>query len=789
MLHRGLFGVSFLAMSLVAAAPVAAQDAVPDQQAPATGSAADAAARSVQSTASDEIVVTATRREERLIDVPIAVTAVSGEQLQNSGVSDIRELVSLAPSVQFQTPGGGSDSSIRIRGIGTTSTNPGLESSVGVVIDGVARARTGVALSELGDLDRIEVLRGPQGTLFGRNTSSGVINIITREPDLHSASGRLEGTYGNYDDRRIAGALNLPLAADTALRVEASGERRDGFYRDANSSKRLDDIDRQFVRAKLLWRPSDTMRWMFSGDFTNRKESCCVALLAIAGPTYNLVNSLARVRGQIGYSSADPRDRQASKNANRRNQEDVRDWGLSAQGDIALGWGDLVSITAYRKWKAHRSQDFDHSGADLGFFAPNGLIQGFNVFTQELRLQGTAHSLDWLVGGYFASERVLNDSAYRIGADYPLIYGGAATFNAATLAAFRAGDGARGIGRQKGRDLSIFTHNILHITGGLSATAGLRYTSNRKRIDYRGENFNPACDVARSVGDGPGTTRFCAPFWDTRFNPAGDSDARTETALTGTGNIAYEFSPNLNTYVSYARGYKSGGYNFDRAGFATPATPNARDLAFRRETVDAFEAGIKAELFDRKLRANLAAFHQVFHGFQLIEYTGINFVVRSLEEAVTKGAELEVTVRPVTGLTLSEGVTYTDAHYPNKVGNRQYANQRMEQAPKYVNVASITYDFPIGEALRGVAYADARYSSRFFTGGFDPNRIQRAFTTANVRFALRDRGDRWSAELWARNVFDQFYFRRVIPATFQAGSYSAFLGDPRTYGATLRFNY
>lgn len=737
----------------------------------------------------DDIIVTANQRQERLIDVPIAVTAVGAQQLENSGVTDIRELTGLAPSVQFQTPGGGADSSIRIRGIGTTSTNPGLESSVGVVIDGVIRARTGVALSELGDLERIEVLRGPQGTLFGRNTSSGIINVLTKQPTTSSTFGRFEGTYGNYDDIRLAGSVNIPLSDTLALRLEGSTETRDGFYEDANSTESLDNLDRQFVRGKLLWQPSETMTWRFSADYTDRDENCCVAVLAIAGPTLGLVNSLSAARGNVGYSSTDPFDREASKTPGRVNSENIVDYGFSAQGNFDLGFGSLTSITAYRSWEASRSQDFDHSGADLGFFAPDGLHQGFDVFTQEVRLQGTNDRLDWLVGAFYSHEEILNDSAYRMGADYPLIYGGAATFQATTLAAFTPGDGARGIGEQTGQDMSIFTHNIFRVTDKLSVTAGLRYTENTKEIDFRGVNFNPACDSAVATNDAPGITRFCAPFWDTRLNPAGDSDERTETATTGTFNVAYQFTPELNSYASYSRGYKSGGYNFDRAGFTTPATPNARDLAFSEETVDAYEIGLKGEFFDRTLRANFAAFYQTFTGFQLIEYTGVSFVVRSLEEAVTQGAELEITWMPIDGLTLTNGLSYTDAFYPNKVGNRTYAGREMEQSPDWVNVSSITYEFPIADGLIGVAYADARYSTEFFTGGFDPNRVQDSFTTVNARFSLRQEAGDWSVDVWARNLFDTEYYRRVIPATFQAGSYSAFLGDPATYGITLRRNF
>ena len=772
---RGTVSVSALLIAAsLSASPAFAQTAPAEQEA----------------TVVDEIIVTATRREQALIDVPIAVTAVGGEQLENSGVTDIRELTSLAPSVQFQTPGGGADSSIRIRGVGTTSTNPGLESSVGVVIDGVIRARTGVALSELGDLERIEVLRGPQGTLFGRNTSSGIINVITQQPEFGGISGNISGTYGNYDNRRVSGAINLPLVEDElALRVEGSWEMRDGFYSDANSNETLDNIDRQFVRAKLLWRPSEEVSWTFSADYTTRDENCCVALLAIAGPTFDRVNTIAAAGGGIGYPSRAPFDREASKNNTRRNQEDIEDMGVSASGEFDLGWAQLASITAYRSWAADRSQDFDHSGADLGFFAPNGLHQEFDVFTQEFRLQGNAGNLDWLIGAFYADETVVNDSAFRIGADFPAIFGGAAAFQPTTLAAFTPGDGARGYGEQEGTDISVFTHNIYQVTEQFSITAGLRYTSNEKSIDFWGENFNPACDSAVRTNDATGRALFCLPFWDTRLNPAGDSDTRTETATTGTLNAAYEFTPSFTSYLSYSRGYKSGGYNFDRGGFTTPATPNARDLAFQEETVDAYEFGLKGEFFDRTLRANFAAFHQSFQGFQLIEFTGVSFVVRSLAEVITKGAELELTWEPTAGLTLTNGLSYTDAYYTDDPANLTYRGRELEQSPDWVNVSSITYEFPIGESLTGVAYADARYSSEFFTGGFDPNRVQDSFTTANARFSLRAADEAWQLDIWARNIFDTNYYRRVIPATFQTGSYSAFLGDPRTYGVTLRRNF
>jgi iron complex outermembrane receptor protein len=755
----------------------------------ATAWCSTATAEESSTSEAKELVITVKGRKQKPTEAPIATTTLDAEQLHNSGVSDIRDLSGLSPSVQFQTPGGSSDSSLRIRGIGTASTNPGLESAVGVVIDGVPRARTGVALSELGELESIDVLRGPQGTQFGPHAAAGLINVVTKSPRFHSWAGHLQGTVGAFQDMRVAGALNAPLSRRLALRLEASAATRGGLFKDQNSNEDLDDIDRQLARAKLRWKADPRLYLLFSADVSNRHESCCVAVLARPGDTVATVNALAGARGEHGYTSTNPFDRQAVKTRGRRNQEDVLDWGVSGQADLYTDWGQLTSIYAYRSWEAWRAQDFDHSGADLGFFAPDGLHQSFDVVTEELRLRGRAGALTWLVGGFYAFERALYDSTYRMGADYPAFFGGAASFQPSTLAAFTPGDGARGIGKQATTELSFFTHDTYRVTEQLSVTGGLRYTFNRKSLKYSGENFNPACSSAVKTSDTAGITSFCAPFWDSRFNPAGDTDSRLERALTGAVNIAYQVAAGVRAFVSYSRGYKPGGYQFDRAAFSSPATPNAHDLSFPQETVDAYQAGVSTDLLSDELSTNLTLFHQRVEGLQLIEYTGAYFVVRSLAEVFSSGAELEVAWRPLAGLTVSSGLAYTDAYYTKDAGNLAYAGRELEQSPDWVNVSSVTWEVSIGRRLKGLVYVDNRYSSAFFTSGFDASREQAALSLTNARLALRDAEGAWSFELWSRNVFDAQYYRRVFPSTFQAGSLSAFLGDPRTYGATVRRNF
>ena len=261
--------------SIALAAPAFAQD-VPTgpNQAQATTQDTPASTGAQDDSNAPDIVITATQRAERLSDVPIAVSAVSQEALQNSGANDIRALGQLAPSLLVSSTGSEANASARIRGIGTVGDNPGLESSVAVFIDGVYRSRTGAGLNDIGEVDRIEVLRGPQGTLFGRNASAGLINIITQKPDF-DFGGYAEGTYGNYNNVRLAGALTGPITEQIAFRIDGVYNRRDGYYYDVTNKTDYNDRNRYFVRGQLLFEPSADLSIRLIGDYTHRDEKCC----------------------------------------------------------------------------------------------------------------------------------------------------------------------------------------------------------------------------------------------------------------------------------------------------------------------------------------------------------------------------------------------------------------------------------------------------------------------------------------------------------------------------------
>jgi outer membrane receptor protein involved in Fe transport len=515
----------------------------------------------------NNIVVTAQGRRQILQDVPLAVTAVGGETMQNSGATDIRQLNQLAPSLLVSSTGTEANGSARIRGIGTVGDNPGLESSVAVFIDGVYRSRSGIGLNEMGDVERVEVLRGPQGTLFGRNASAGLIHIITARPEF-TFGGHVDLSYGNFDYMRGQIGVTGPISSQLAFRLDAIYTRRDGFYDVVNASggteNHVNDRDRFFTRAQLLFEPSDAISLRIIGDYTQRNESCCgavyIGLLETFDPTpgvpgdfsvrapgaggspdgNRIVDVLTRLGG-IFPARGDPFARQLALTPGTTYEGRTTDWGVSAQLDWDLGGANLTSITAYRGYKSEAPSDTDYSNVDILRRDDDGnSFRRFRTFTQELRLQGSALGgmLDWLVGGYFASEDLEVRDNLEFGSQYgafascrlvatinpnPVlrnpaapgclsptgiaVLGGPQGLGAA-FPIFQAGlnrlSTVNNVGdnfstyNQDSTNWAIFTHNIFNITDNLSLTLGFRYTHERKEFDADFNNTNTICPVQQA---------------------------------------------------------------------------------------------------------------------------------------------------------------------------------------------------------------------------------------------------------------------------------------------------
>ncbi len=693
-----------------------------------------------------DIIVTATRRSEALSDIPLSVSAVTAETLANSGASDIRALNQVSPSLLVSsTSSEAAAGGARIRGIGTVGDNPGLESSVATFVDGVYRNRAGVGLSELGAIDRIEVLRGPQGTLFGRNASAGLISVITRKPAFEFG-GEAELSYGNYDTLRAVGGVTGPISEKIAARLDGVYFKRDGFLKDAVSGRRINNRDRYLVRGQMLFEPSDALSFRLIGDYAKRNEECCGAtflpsrnVTPVAGSTPgdqrpvnitpNSIVGLERALG--GIIRDDTFSRVTSITPGVGYRSDVKDWGVSGELNYEFGNANLTSITAYRDWRLVRGQDADFNNLDI--LRRNGTDadaqrQSFKTFTQEVRLQGTVFDdrLDFLVGGYYANEKLRLRDNFQYGADYQryancLVVAGIAptTLNPAlptcsTLPA-AAFPGYQGVGAllspsapltlngirlddrfaQTSRNWALFTHNVLQIIPDkLSLTLGLRYTNEKKTLDADFTDTNRFCAALRAPTT-PASLAGLAQLACVIPNVPGnaysqDNATKGENEFTGTAVLSFKPVDGLLTYGSFSRGYKAGGFNLDRSGL-TYGAPNTNQLKFDAEFVDAYEIGAKfnGDGFD----LNLSLFKQDFKGFQLNTFNGINFIVENIYACSTslngadrdgssttgactsklkpgvgsKGFEIEAYMRPARNVAINMGLTYTDTKYKDNL--------------------------------------------------------------------------------------------------------------------------
>src|SRR6478672_9798541 len=842
-----------------------------------------------QPTTIDDLIVTAQKREQNLQDVPIVVTTLSAETLQDAGVRDIKDLQILTPGMTVTSTSSESSTTARIRGVGTVGDNPGLESSVGIVIDGVYRSRNSVGFGDLGELARIEVLKGPQGTLFGKNTSAGVINIITEAPSF-TPGFNAEITAGNYGQMGASGSVTGPITDQLAFRLYAGRRVRDGFYTvDTGDGPRPETTDNNSdygtARAQLLWLPNDNTLIRAIVDYSRRDEFCCTGVQIRTGQTYPFVDALSNGTGQqppaAGFGRL-PFSRLAF--ANRSTGQEIEDRGFSVEANIDLpdmfGGATLTSVTSGRRWDTLFGHDADSTGADIAYRVEDGNF-GASVenLTQELRLAGSNDTLDWLFGFFATQEDIQRGDTFYLGSDYSpsLSLLLTASFNAANPAIpispgvigcfTRPGQTAAALGgclgtggaspppsplaatgpvctvgqafdddyTQESTSFAFFTNDTWHVTDAFDLTLGLRYTMDEKSLrgtqtntNGNGTTCNAALANAAAVAGVFGAAnapnilgRFCLPWTNSAFNNRGISEKFDDGELSGTVKAAYRLNPSVLAYVSYARGYKSFGYNLDRV--QTGITP-AASLFFPSETVDSYEAGVKMTLLNRTLLLNATYFDQKFEDFQLNTFLGTSFVVETIPELTSRGVDADmVWFTPIEGLSFQGGVTYTDAQYGSftaadlfNPGNFPQLSllpgARASFAPEWSATGSINYDRSMGNGLRAGFSLAAKYMDDYNTGSdLLPYKMQEAFTTVNGRIMIGTEDERWTAEFYVQNLTDEEYTQVAYNGFLQGDAfpnrttpqpngtfynpatdtltYDAFLGAPRTYGATLRFKY
>ncbi len=787
----------------------------------------------------DEIVVTAQKRTQTLQNVPIVVTTISRQLLLDTGVKDIKDLTLLTPGLIVTSTGNETSTSARIRGVGTVGDNIGLEPSVGVVIDDVYRPRNGVGFGDLGDVDRIEVLKGPQGTLFGKSTSAGVINVLTSKPSF-DFGGDAEFTVGNYNTYGGSIAVTGPLVGDkVAGSLYFTDRHRDGFYSVVTGQgprTQDDDQNRNYfaLRGQILALPDDQTTIRLIGDYSHRDEHCCVAVVKDQGVAGPIIATLAGAGGGEPQVP-NPYDRNAF--ANQSTTQNVIDWGLSGEITYKLPNTDaaITSITAYRGWKTVYGQDPDFTNADvLVRNAGDANSDRFDVFSQELRFAGTYDNLDYLVGGFYSNEDLHSNYSLQFGKQYDVFLNyligtlGGFGENPNLLkgffgpnATFTPGGGSIDRYHQTDNSYAFFTNETLHITDALDLNGGLRFTDDQKDLSAVSTNTNNAGRACSAINANPLTRAIpafqqvvdiaCLPFENPAFAHFSDHQDSVERNLSGTAKLSYRLSPELLGYVSYARGYKAGGFNLDRVG--CPNAPGCalgsltavRDTGFPAEFADSYEVGVKSTLLDRTLLLNATLFLQHYRNFQLNTFNGLVFVVDSVPDVYSRGVDADFVWLPTADLSFQGGITiastkFTEGDQSSLTANGQQflgkPGSRLPLAPLYSWSLSGTYSHNVMADLVGRATVGIKYSSSYNTGSdLDPRKEQDAFALVNARLAIGPESGRYSVELWAENLFDTRYQQVAFDAPFQnvptnsVGVIDAFLGAPRTFGATFRLKF
>ena len=817
------------------------------------------------------IIVTATLREADVQDIPLAVTAVAPEALERQGVNDIKLLSSISPSFNIQSSQTETQgTSIKIRGVGTTGNNTGLESSVGVFIDGVYQSRPGVALGDLLDLERLEILRGPQGTLFGRNTSAGALNVTTKRPNLNRIEGFANASYGNFDYMNVQGGVSVPIVEGVAgIRVSGAYRKRDGFLQSSTGAE-SNNRDRYILRGQFLYEPTDALSIRLIGDYSKAKENCCDAVIVRETELAADFAFHGLPRDGVEDSGTGALDRRNTNGSLFRNGQ--RQYGFS--GEVIYDLAENLKVTyigAYRHFKARSDQDsefvnlnlyYSGNGADTGAATgtPNFPSNGGPIKTQthELRFQGSAldDKLDFLFGAYYADEKIREIQGMTLGRDFQAAvtafnFGRAIGPNG-LFALTAAGNGGVPVNASgnfainrfgiDSENFSVFTHNVLDITDNISVTLGARYVDETKDgfFDQLAAN-SPACQaIANAVilGTipaairGPALATTCFPFAVSvdLTAPAAAGGGRAsnllplprefstkfkDNELTYTGQLSYNTNNGTLVYASLSHGFKSGGFNLDPTAAVGGADPR-----FKSEKVDAYELGVKTEFADGKIRANLALFKMDLSDFQVLEFTGVQFLTFNVDGAKSTGAELELFGRFYPHMTINVAMTYADAKYNGDCDKglaaspaistiRRLCGRSLTNAPKFAGVFGVTYDGPINDSGLGLlASFNANYSARRRTstvptdlvtiGGVPtpvpfPFDYQEAYIKMNARLGLNFNEGAYGIEAWVNNISDEVTrgITANTPLRGPAGARSriGFIEEPRTYGITARAKF
>ncbi|MEM6584776.1 MAG: TonB-dependent receptor [Pseudomonadota bacterium] len=800
----------------------------------------------------DQIIVTASKRQTTLQETPIAVSVTTAERIEDAQVRDLIDIQTLVPSLRVNQTSLSFVTNFVIRGFGNGAANPGIEPSVGVFIDGVYRSRAGAQISDLPDLERVEVLSGPQSTLFGKNASAGIISIVTREPQFEFG-GTAELSYGNFDAVIAKASVTGPISETVAFSLGGSYNRRDGFIEDIVINEDINDRNRFALRGQLLFEPSDSLKFRLIADYDEIDEVCCGATNVVDGPTGSIVRALG---GQ--FIANEPLSLESTVNFAPVNE--IANYGLSLQGDWTTGAVDVTGIASYRGSDTFVNQDSDFTS--LNSIGTNINEIDIETYTGELRAASDFDGpFNFLVGGFLFHETIDQSANFGNGEGFVnfanAATGGAYSALEPTLRALVPGIPAGrfgGVGQGRLLDYeyentsySLFGQLDFEPADGLVFTIGANYTDDEKQavsnnvstdvfsgIDLVQAGFNAAvaqgapAAVASVLASDPATNPFLG-LRALQFNPPylnfpnAVEDGRTDDQdLSYTFRVAYAASDNLSLYATYATGFKASSFNLTNdsrplaadfvpgsafqspapaasairdAGLAVPNLTTGSRFAGPEES-EVYEIGIKGRWDGFSF--NLAVFDQTLEGFQTNVFTGTGFILGNAERLSSRGFELDSRISPIPELTFTAAVTYLDPLFDEFTGGNALS-------PTFTVVpADLSGERPSGvpewSVVIGGTYTldlSDEASLRFHADYQMESNVELVNGLSDFKREVENLNaavtfglsSGFEVSIWGRNLTDAAYLNAVSPAVGQPGSLVGFRNQPRTYGGLVRYRF
>jgi iron complex outermembrane receptor protein len=758
-------------------------------------------------TEGDRIVVTARRTAEDVQEVPIAVSVLNEGFLADSGALNVGKINQLVPSVQFYSTNP-RNSAINIRGLGSPFglTNDGIEQGVGLYIDGVYYARPAAAVMDFIDVQQVEVLRGPQGTLYGKNTTAGAINITTKAPEF-TPSTDVELSFGNLGYLQAKATTTGPITDTLAYRLSLSSTQRDGVLWNSVDQDDLNDINNIGGRFQLLWRPSDTLDVRISADNTVQRPEGYAQVFAGVAPTQRPLNrQYAAQAAYYNYAppSLNPFDRVTDLDTPHRSNSDFG--GASVNIDWDVGGGTLSAITAWRYWIWDPSNDRDFLGLPIRTLSQNPSKQ--YQWSQELRYAGDfGENLDYVVGAFWFNQVTKTLGREEQGsAAWRWLVNPTPANEILGLAGALDGYGQRTEIRSDHTSAALFGQVEWHVTDKFSVIPGLRFNYDEKSGYYRATPYGQLDTTG--LGFTPAQITALRALELSILQPLSYASSGEDDNVSYNLTLTYDLADNIHAYATYATAFKTFGLNNNGIPVDSLNQPVLSLATVKPEDTKHLEAGLKTELFPG-FTANVTAYRTQIDDYQVsvasLQSGTLRGYLANAEEVVVQGVELDSSWQVNDQFNLYGNVAYTDAKYERfteappplelsggAIGTVDASGTRLPGVSDWAASFGGEYSLPgnfTGRSGEFFFAADASYRSEFSSSPTESRYLNiDGYSILNARIGFRA-DDGWTGYLWARNALDEDYFEMLNAGGSSSGYYAGLLGDPRTYGITLRGSF